>query len=54
MTVVNLQHALTQNLGHTPVPVTRDTLEMEKHVKVRNYLYPRWKHSGCVQSISFF
>ena len=33
MTVVNLQHVLTQDLGHIPVPVMKDTLEMEKRVK---------------------
>ena len=35
MTVVSLQRVLTQDLGHTPVPVMKDILEMEKHVKVR-------------------
>ena len=35
MTVVNLQHVLIQDLGHTPVPVMKDILEMEKHVKVK-------------------
>ena len=34
MTAVNLQHALTQDLGHTPVPVLKDIPEMEKDVKV--------------------
>ena len=31
---VSLQHVLTQDLGHTPVPVMMDMLEMEKLVKV--------------------
>ena len=35
MTVVNLQHVLTQDLGLTPVPVMKDILEMGKHVKVK-------------------
>ena len=34
MTVANLQHVLTQDPGHTPVPAMKDILEMEKHVKV--------------------
>ena len=34
MTAVNLQHALTQDLGHTAVPVMKDILETEKLVKV--------------------
>ena len=34
MIAVNLQHVLTQDLGHTLVLVMTDTLEMEKHVKV--------------------
>ena len=34
MTVANLQHVLTQDLEHTCVPVMKDILEMEKHVKV--------------------
>ena len=35
MTVVNLQHVLTLDLGHTHVPVRKVTPEMEKFVKVR-------------------
>ena len=35
MTVVNLQHVLTQDLGHTPAHVMKDILEMGKHVKVK-------------------
>ena len=35
MSAVYLQHVLTQDLGHTPVPVMKDILVMEKHVKVR-------------------
>ena len=34
MTVVNLQHVLTQDLGHTPVPVMKDIPGMGKLVKV--------------------
>ena len=34
MTAVNLQHALTQDPRHTAVPVMKDILETEKHVKV--------------------
>ena len=34
MIAVSLQHVLTQDPGHTPVPAMKDILEMEKHVKV--------------------
>ena len=34
MTAVNLQHVLTQDPGHTPVPVMKDILETGKLVKV--------------------
>ena len=37
-TAVNLLHVLTQDLEPTPVLVTKDILEMEKRVKVQNYL----------------
>ena len=38
MTAVNLLHVLTQDLEPTPVPATKDTLEMEKHAKVFPHL----------------
>ena len=38
-TAVNLLHVLTQHLDPTRVPVMKDILAMEKHVKVRQHRF---------------
>ena len=50
-TAANLQHVLTQDPELTPVLATKDILEMEKHVKVRQVV---WVLKNIIITVLFF
>ena len=50
-TAANLQHVLTQDPELTPVFATKDILEMEKLVKVRQVV---WVLKNIITTVLFF